>query len=259
MAKTLLLIVQSRNPDTYVNILTHCVKNERVENIFFIGREGLAEEIAELDELVRKICTRVRQLAEQHNVYISVSQTLPSDEKLRDKIERIDFLRPHLSLAGLRKKHSNADDIIVDITATSTQVSGNLMASFMTDGFDHICYFALHDKVYNPDWERSGKTKLYHDLVDDKGQAYYSYADFSKSDSVKYSFDKLRSRGRWVRILLLLSSLLVISVVMLLATQQTNVAQIAAVISAITILAGLLESFANLSKQVTGLLSTLRK
>jgi len=253
MAKTLLLLVQSRNLDTYVNVLTHCVKHERVENIIFVGREGLAEESAELDELVGKICTRLKQLAEQNSVYLSASQSLPPDEKTKEKTERIDFLRPHLSLARLKKKYGKSENVIVDITATSTQVSGNLIASFMTDGFDHICYFALHDKVYGPEWEKSRKTKLYHDIVTDKGQVYYSYADFSKSDSVKQSFDRLRSRGKWVRVLLLLSSFLVVSVVLLLATQQTNIAQIVAITSAITIVVGLLESVTNLSKQVTSL------
>jgi hypothetical protein len=253
MAKTLLLFIQSRNIDTYVNVLTHCVKQEKVEDIVFVGREGLAEEGAELDELVRKICARVRNLAEQNNVYKSVSQSLPSDEKLREKIMRIDFLRPHLSLARIKKNYNKSDDVIVDVTATSTQVSGNLMTSFMTEGFDHICYFALHDKVYNPSWEKAGKTKLYHDLVGDKAQSYYSYADFSKSDSVRYSFDKLRSRGRWIKLLLIFSSLLAISVAVLLSIKQVNIAQITAIISAITLLIGLLESLTDLSKQFIGL------
>lgn len=256
MAKILLLLVQSNNIDTYVNVLTHCVRHEHVETIIFIGRENLAEESAVLDELVRKICTRIRQLAEQHDIYKSVGQSLPPDEKLKDKTELIDFLRPHLSLFRLKKKYSKAEDIIVDITATSTQVSGNLMTSFMTDGFDHICFFALHDNVYSQDWGRGGRTKLYHDLVDSHGQAYYSYADFSKSDSVKHSFDKLRLHGRLIRILLVISSLLVILVAVLLSTQQTNVAQVAAVISAVTIMATLLESITNLSKQITGLFFT---
>lgn len=251
MAKTLLLLVQSPNVDTYVNVLTHCVKHEQVENIIFVGREGLANESTS-DELVRKISTRVRQLAEQHDEYKSASQTLPPDEKLKERIERIDFLRPHLSLAHLKEKFGKSENVIVDITAASTQVSNSLMASFMTDGFEHICYFALHDKVYSSDWS---KTKLYHDLVG-KGQTNYSYSDFSKSDSIKYSFDKLRSRGKWVRILLFLSSLLVITVIVLIATQQTNTAQIVAITSAITIVAGLLESVANLSKQFTGLFSS---
>lgn len=251
MAKTLLLLVQSPNVDTYVNVLTHCVKHEQVENIVFVGREGLANESTS-DELVRKICTRVRQLAEQQNEYKSVSQSLPPDEKLKNKIERIDFLRPHLSLARLKEKFGKSENVIVDITAASTQVSNSLMASFMTDGFEHICYFALHDKVYSSDW---GKTKLYHDLIDNKGQASYSYSDFSKSDSIKYSFDKLRSRGKWVRVLLSLSSLLVLTVIALLATQQTNTAQIVAITSAITILASLLESATNLSKQIKGMFS----
>jgi hypothetical protein len=251
MAKTLLLLVQSPNIDTYVNVLTHCVKHEQVENIIFVGREGLANESTS-DELVRKICARVRQLAEQHDEYKSVSQSLPPDEKLKDRIERIDFLRPHLSLARLKEKFGKSENVIVDITAASTQVSNSLMASFMTDGFEHICYFALHDKVYSSDW---GKTKLYHDLLE-KGHINYSYSDFSKSDSIKYSFDKLRSRGKLVRILLLLSSLLVITVIVLIATQQTNTAQIVAITSVITILAGLLESVANLSKQFTSLFSS---
>ncbi|HRJ76842.1 MAG TPA: hypothetical protein PLX90_12655 [Anaerolineales bacterium] len=251
MAKTLLLLVQSPNIDTYVNVLTHCVQHEQVENIIFVGREGLANESTS-DELVRKISVRVRQLAEQYDEYKSASQTLPPDEKLKERIERIDFLRPHLSLAHLKEKFGKSENVIVDITAASTQVSNSLMASFMTDGFEHICYFALHDKVYSSDW---GKTKLYHDLVS-KGQTNYSYSDFSKSDSIKYSFDKLRSRGKWVRILLLLSSLLVITVIVLIATQQTNTAQIVAITSAITIVAGLLESVANLSKQFTGLFSS---
>jgi len=252
MAKTLLLLVQSPNADTYVNVLTHCVKHEQVENIIFVGREGLAEESTS-DELVRKICARTRQLAEKHNVYKSASQSLPSDEKLKGEIERIDFLRPHLSLDRLKEKFGKSESVIVDITATSTQVSGSLMASFMTDGFEHICFFALHDKVYSSDWDKS---KLYHDLVDDNGHAYYSYADFSKSDSIKHSFDRMRSRGKWVKALLLLSSLLVTTVVVLLATRQTNVAQMVAITSAITIVAGLLESVTNLSKQVTGLFSS---
>src|SRR6266496_4754273 len=252
MANTLLVLVQSPKIDTYVNVLTHCVEHEHIDRIVFIGRESLAEENTS-DQLIRKICARVRQLSEQHpHVYKSVSQSLPPDEKLKDKTEYIDFLRPHLSLARLKTKFEKSENVIVDITATSTQVSGSLMASFMTDGFEHICYFALHDEVYTSEW---GKTWLYHDLVDDDRQAHYSYADFSKSESIKLSFDKLRSRGRLVRVLLAVSSLLVLTVIGLLATHQTNVAQIVAITSAITILASLLESATNLSKQVKGILS----
>ena len=252
MAKTLLLLVQSPNIDTYVNVLTHCIKHEQVENIVFVCREGLANESMS-DELVEKIYVRIRQLVEQHSEYKSVSQSLPSDERRKDKIEHIDFLRPHLSLARLKGKFGKSENIIIDVTAASTEVSNSLMASLMTGGFEHICYFALHDKVYSSNW---GKTKLYHDLVDNKGQASYSYSDFSKSESIKYSFDKLRSRGKWVRILLFLSSLLVLTVIGLLATQQTNMAQIVAITSAITILASLLESATNLSKHIKGIFSS---
>jgi len=251
MAKTLLLLVQSHQVDTYVNVLTHCIKHEQVENIVFVGREGLANESLS-DELVEKICTRIRELAGQNDVYKSVSQSLPPDERLKDKVERIDFLRPHLSLGRLKKKFGRSEAVIIDITAASTEVSNSVMASFMTDGFEHICYFALHDKVYSSSW---GKTRLYHDLVDGKGQANYSYSDFSKSDSIKQSFDRLRSHGKWIRALLLLSSLLVITVVVLLFTQQTNLAQILALISALTIIAGFMESILNISKQFTGLFS----
>lgn len=252
MSKTLLLLVQSRTLDTYVNVVAHCVKNEQVENIVFIGREGLLEEQTELDDLILNIYKRIKELAKEESIYQTVAQTLPPEEKITEKVERIDFLRPHLSIQKLKKKFDKPDQVIIDITATSAQVSSNVLAACLSDGFEHICHFALDDKVYKPEWSKSGKSRLYHDLID-KSKKYYNYADFSKSETIKQSFDKLRSRGMLVRWLLLISCFLAITVVVSLSINQNNVAQFAAIGSSVTVLIGLLEALTNLSKRIQDL------
>lgn len=242
--------MQITTVDAYVNLLTHCVKHEQVKELFFVGREALAGQEAELEELVRKIYARVAKLADEHSRsdYKSVQQYLPPENLIKDHIIRLDFVRPHQSVLQLRKRFAGTNEIIVDITGANKQLAGDIMVSFMANGFNHVCHFVLNDKVFSPEWKSSGKTLLYHDLIDDDGVTRYTYSDFSKSEPAISSFGKLRSQGKFVRFLLALSTLLALFLIALTTAQQTSITQVVAVTTFLTVLAGLLESFLSISK-----------
>jgi len=242
------LFIQTPTIDVYVNVLVHCIKHEQIKDIFFIGREAIVEQKAELEEVVRKIYTRIIELSELYSEYISIRQHLPPDDRINEHIIHIDFLRPHKSISKLKKIFPDKKNAIIDITGAGKQLAGDVMASFMVNGFLQVCHFVLDEKVLTKEWQEAGKSKLYHDLINDKGITRYTYANFSKSDSTVSSFQKLRAQGNFLRILLLLSGFLAVAVVILIAMQKTNIAQITAISSVITIIASLIASFVSISK-----------
>ena len=55
MGKTLLLLMQSRSVDTYVNVLAHCVYEENIERVVFVGNEAPPEQSGQLFDFIYKV------------------------------------------------------------------------------------------------------------------------------------------------------------------------------------------------------------
>jgi len=251
MGKTLLLLMQSRTIDTYVNVLAHCVYEENIERVIFVGNEVSPEQSGQLFDLIYKVYTRIDALAQQNVVYEPIKKYLPPDDKISEYTLRMDFLHPHLSIKQLRKKYSNSRDLIFDITAASKHLSTDLLTSLMVENFNHIFHFVLNDLVYMKEWKGS---KLYHDLLGEKKLKWYTYSDLSKSESTSYSFKKLKAQGNIVRGLMIFSVFSVLSVVVLLYLQMTSQAQAAALISLGTVFIGFLGTVLNFSKEISELI-----
>ncbi len=175
MSKILLLFIQISTVDAYVNVITHCVKHEDVKRVHFVGKEVLPGEETGLEEFILEIYKRLDELSSQNiNEYRYVREYLPPRNDIETHITRIDFLRPHTSLPKIRALFPKAQDVIVDITGTSKQLAIDVMTSFVASGYQQVCHFVLHDKVYSSAWE---KTKLYHDVVNDEGIRRYTYVN----------------------------------------------------------------------------------
>jgi hypothetical protein len=242
--RKLLLFIQSNTVDVYVNAITHCVVHEDVKEVFFAGKATRVERESELESSVREIYRRLEILGLQHSVYSTAREYLPPDASIRDNICYVNYVVPDESLPELEKIFDR-EEVLIDVTGTQKELAADITVSFMANGFDHVCSFVLHDRVVSSEWNRS---KLYHDLVDDDGVTCYTYFDFSESQSIVSSFNKMRARGKTVRLLLVISILLAISIIVLIALQRTNVAQIAAITTLVTIIVSLLESVVNFSK-----------
>ena len=70
-------------------------------------------------------------------------------------------------------------------------------------------------------------SKDYHDIYRDI--AYYEYIDFSKAGTTIESFNRMRSQGKLVRLLFIISVVLGVMVFVLIQKQQNIFAQYAAI------------------------------
>lgn len=240
MSKVLLLVVQSPNIDTYVNVLTHTVKHESVEQIFFGCNEAPPELISSSEDFIKKIYDRLETLSsnDHANTYKQVFRCLPSfeNDRIKKSIIRLNYVNPHLSIADLKERFKDQKNLIIDITGTTKQLSSELMISCLVNNFENISHFVLSDKASSNAWRDSGKSKLYHDLINVDGVNHYSYANFAESQSIIKSLNKLKNQGKIIRILLTLSGLLIVAVVILIKLQKSDLAFISALISLLAII-----------------------
>jgi hypothetical protein len=253
MSKVLLVIVQSKNVDTYVNVLVHCFNHENIKKVFFLGEEVLTGQGTELEDTIHDIYRRLRGLSESvpsTREYLDAFQGLPPEKDLKEHIIRMSFVRPHLSVATIKKRFSDTSRLVIDITGTSKQLAGDIIVSFLSNGLQNVSHFVLEDKVYSDEWKQIKKTRMYHDIVDDNGIRRYEYVNFAESYSTISSIRKLRSQGRWVRLLLATSMVLLIFVVGSLYFQEITITWVAAVTSLFVGVGALLQSMMNIFKYV---------
>lgn len=240
MNKTLLLFIQSQNIGVYVNVITHCVNHENVRDIIFIGNQVVAGRKFELTEFIAEIRTQVEDLADNYPQYKSSKLVIPNSTQVNDRIMRVIFSRPQDLIPQIKQRFSKFEEILIDVSGCNKRLASDVMTSFMAAGIYHICQFELADKVYSDEWRQSRKSKLYHDLHTDS-VIYYEYDDFSAEGTTSESINKLRAQGRIIRLLLLLSVVLGISVIILINNQQNISAQLAALILALITGLGFLE------------------
>ncbi|NJN88240.1 MAG: hypothetical protein HC881_20550 [Leptolyngbyaceae cyanobacterium SL_7_1] len=198
MAKKLLIFIQSDNPSLYVNILMHCVQIEGVWDVYFAVNEGAVGKLSEAKDQIRKIRTRFEELLVNHSEYEIAYNVMPPLSQIEERIVKVLFTNPALSIKELKLRFSNIDTLIIDVSGCNKKVSSDVISSYISNGINHICCFELDDKVYSEEWRAKGLSRMYHDIV--KDIIRYEYIDFSKSGTTIESFNRMRSQGKIIRL-----------------------------------------------------------
>ncbi|RCJ39700.1 hypothetical protein A6770_11480 [Nostoc minutum NIES-26] len=238
MAKQLLLFIQSDNPGLYVNILTHCVQVEGVRDIYFAVNEGAIGKLSEAKDQIKKIKEKFEELLANHAAeYQNPYNSMPMLNQVEERIIKILFTNPEISIKNIKKRFPDLNDLLIDVSGCNKKVSSDVISSYISSGIKHICCFELDDKVYSKEWRIKGFSKMYHDIC--KDIIYYEYIDFSKSGTTIKSFNRMRSQGQLIRILLALSIFLGVILCVLIQQQQSIFAQYAAMALALVTALGL--------------------
>lgn len=239
MTKQLLLFIQSDNPGLYVNILTHCVQAENVRNIYFAVNSGAVGNLSEARSKIKKIKDRFEELSVKYpDKYKLACETMPSLSQLEERIIRVLFTNPEFSIKDLKETFHNMNKLIVDISGCNKKVSSDVISSYILNGIKHICCFELDDRVYSSEWKVQGLSKDYHDICRDI--VYYEYIDFSRAGTTIKSFNRMRSQGKLITFLLIISIVLGVIVFVLIQQQQNVLAQYAAIVLALVTGLGLI-------------------
>lgn len=227
MTKKLLIFIQSDNPNLYVNIITHCVHAEKVKDVYFAVNEGAVGKLSEAKDQIRNIKKKFQELVTSYNEYQDASDIMPALSQVEEKIIKVLFTNPALSIKQIKQKFPNTSNLMIDISGCNKKVSSDVISSYISNGINHICCFELDDKVYSKEWRTNGLSKMYHDIHQDI--IYYDYVDFSQSGTTIESFNRMRSQGKIIRLLLAVSLVLGVLVFILIQQQQSVVAQYAAI------------------------------
>ena len=232
MAKQLLLFIQSDNPGLYVNILTHCVQVEGVRDIYFAVNEGAIGKLSEAKDQIKRIKEKFEELLINHTAeYQNPYNSMPILTQVEERIIKILFTNPEISIKNIKRRFPDPNNLLVDISGCNKKVSSDVISSYIASGIKHICCFELDDKVYSNEWRTKKLSKMYHDIC--KDIIYYEYIDFSKSGTTINSFNRMRSQGQIIRLLLAISIFLGVMLFVLIQQQQSIFAQYAAIVLAL--------------------------
>ncbi len=236
MNKQLLPFIQSDNAGLYVNIITHCVQFEGVHSIYFAVNSGDIGNLSEAREKIKKIKDKFEQLSSKYpNIYRIASDIIPPLNQLDERIIKILFTNPEFSTKDLNRKFHDTDKLLVDITGCNKKVSSDVISSYILNGISHICCFELDAKVYSQEWKTQGLGRDFHDIR--KDIPFYEYIDFSKAGTTIKSFNRMRSQGKIIKLLLAISIILGVMVFVLIQQQQNALAQYAVI--GLTLVTGL--------------------
>lgn len=187
MSNQLVIFIQSPNIDPYVNVLTHCIRHQEVNEIFFACVQKVPAEKIDSVEFIEKIGNRVKELASEYPVYQSIADFFPQSKEIESRIIWVSFLEPHSSISELKSRTGNGS-LLVDITGCSKRLATDVVTSFLANNIPHVAHFELSNPVFSKTWDKS---RMYHDLVKD-GKRYYEYDDFSSSGSTATIINGLR-------------------------------------------------------------------
>lgn len=230
MTKQLILFIQSDNPGLYINILTHCCNKYKDVNVCFAINGGAVGNIFKEKEKIKRINDRLDELCTTYpDQYKLARAGMPPPDMVEKRIEKIQFANPDLSIKDLKNKFRDTDELIIDISGCNKKVSTDIISSYILNGIKHICYFELDNIVYDPDWKKKNLSKDYHDLCKDN-LLYYEYVDFSETGTTIKSFDRMRSQGKLIKFLSIISIILGFIVIVLIQQQQNNLAQYATIV-----------------------------
>ena len=235
--KQLLLFIQSPTTDVYVNILTHCINHEAVEDVYFaIDKNSTAakEEIrkirARFEELISDITEGtpdVNELQRFRADYEKAYEKVPNLAQTNTRLIPINYSDPGASVSTLKKYFPSQKDLLVDITGCSKKISTDVITSFFSRGFTNVRCFELDKEVFEKRLNR-----IYHCIR--RNLPYYEYVDFSEPNtSTVKSFDRMRSQGYLVKLLLISTAVLGVLVAVLISQQKNTLAQYTSIFIAI--------------------------
>ena len=224
----LLIFIQSYNVDLYINIIMHCVTQNNVKEIFFAANKELPGRDNEIRKNIKDIRNKIEELSNSHPIYKKALEVFPSISQVEENIIRMSFIQPELYINDIKRKISESNKLIVDVSGCNKRLSTDVISSFIPNNIVHICCFELENEVYAPKWRNTGKSKLYHDLMDED-MLYYSYVDFYQPGTTKKSFDKMRFQGNIVKMLFIILIFLSVLIFTLIQQQENIYAQIAVV------------------------------
>lgn len=240
MAKfNLVIFIQSTSYSPYVNVLTHCVKHESVNKIYFVGKEVEPAKKFELLEHIRQIRVELAKYAiEYPQIYEEVLNIFPDPDTVVSQVFYIGYSQPQQLLRQLKSQNLLNERLIIDVTGCSKRLASDIITSYMAAGVLQIRYFELADKVHDRRvWKKS---KMYHDLIEDY-VTYYDYDDLSSVGVTAQSINKLRGQGRIIRFLLLLALVLGAVAALLANSNQNNLATLASLVVTAATSLGLIE------------------
>jgi hypothetical protein len=217
----LLLFIQSTNEDLYVNIISHCVLEFKVTDIYFVANKELPGKQTEVTKPIRAIKFKLEKLAAEQPVYKQPLDLFPAFAQ-NERLIRVNFVQPEELITTIKKNFTDLNNVIVDVSGCNKRLSSDIISSFILAGISHICCFELEDEVYSQEWRDSGKSRLFHDLKDKDGVSYYTYVDFSKPGTTIKSFNRMRLQGRMISVLLLLNLISGAAIVIFIGQQQSS-------------------------------------
>lgn len=234
MSKILLIFIHGNNIGTYINVLTHCILNENIGDIFFVGNQVLKDEKSDLIDFIEEIRKEVKKLLQDYDIYREVEKRFPSELQIsqEERILRVPFFSPEKLIPTIQSRFPKLDDVIIDISGCNKRLASDIVTSYMTSKLVHVCHFELDKKVYKDEWRVENRSKMYHDLKL-KSYSYYEYDDLSAPGTTFESIKKSRSQGYWMRFLVFVSIVLAASVAYLVVSQQDLAATISAIFLAV--------------------------
>ncbi|NER81067.1 MAG: hypothetical protein F6K42_16165 [Leptolyngbya sp. SIO1D8] len=248
--KQLLLFLQSKTTDVYVNVLTHCINNENVEDVYFAINEGDSAALLNAREQIRVIMERLDELKKEtsqspenfHQQYQRTSICL-SDFYFaeRKRVIKILFAKPDLSVKKVKKLFLNSKELVIDISSCNKKVSTDVISCFMSSGIKGIRYFELDSRAYS----NNPQDRIYHKICGE-GLPYYDYIDFSEpGNSTLSSFNKMRFQGNVIKTLLFSVFLLALAIIVLIQQQRTSLAQLASILISVATVVSLILGILN--------------
>lgn len=202
--KSLILFIQSPNEDPYINIITHCVEDLKIEKIIFIEDNKLNEQQFESLEIINKIRNKINELSENYPCYQQSNEIFPKPSRIQSNLIKISFSFPQQLAKSIKKLGIDHESMIVDITGCSKRVSSDVIVSSLSSNISNIYHFQLANKVYNNDWKKSGKQKLYHDLFDnieDKSIPYFIFDSFGEQGITRDIIHELKYKKNIFQVL----------------------------------------------------------
>lgn len=233
--RQLLLFIQGSSTNVYVNVLTHCINHESVQDIYFVVDKGSTDAKREIRRIREKFEELLKEPNSESSDHTDLSRfqseyrkaygKVPTLYQAENSIIKVVFSKPELSINWIKKRFPNSDNLLIDITGCSKKVSTDIIASYLPSGIEHIKYFELDKVVYEERW----KNKMYHNIR--KDLPYYEYIDFSEPGTTTISsFNRMRFQGHLIKTLFFVILLLGFLIVFLINEQQSVLAQYASIL-----------------------------
>ena len=171
-SKNLVLVIQGTTYAAYVNVLTHCVRHESVNSVYFVGKEHAKRANRDLQRHIGKIRVELEKHVRDHpQIYQIVLDVFPDIEQVTSQLIYLEFSQPQQLIHQLRGKNLLDSRLIIDVTSCGKRLVNDLLMIFMLESEASVGHFELDDLVYNREfWTKS---RMYHDLTEGYDTFYH--------------------------------------------------------------------------------------